>query len=542
MIRKLTYLIIAAASLLLAACGIYDDDMYGPNGEQKVKISFVLALGSSDTPVTKAGEEYWRPDGYGDDVIGNDFDNTILLNSLQIVFFTESNQYYTRVNVDTWEKLEPEQGETVSNRYQFNGHAWVDEEYVTDPEKKLKMMVFANIDEEVNFLTDIEAMTFKGVKKDRVLAVDDSKVKLFCEYMEAGLDGNPNYYSSRIDLCNVYSGESPTYNDPPFALADLHFTKRMKITFTVKGTQMPAASYDGRLLYSDAGDRWCDGSFIFTGDGTYEVECNIDEATYHSDHSAYSMEGTKVLLIDIEGTHSGSGEQVFYNGQTTVTIDQILLQDHQEYIPMWGVKTVSFTKDGAVDMNGYHPEIYVLRAMSKIEVDLSQELKDKGYTLSGMQLNSVNERGFCLPAGAKTKTMTEELELVSSFKENTSVPLTDFALAKRDKVAGEDDEAFAAYLKEPMTMYVPERRNSGVASTINVTIRRNVNGAISEIVPQQAIEFKTYTDGQATGAAYDIYRNHNYRFVITGVSTGGLRYHLVKIEDLELGGRYGFEF
>jgi hypothetical protein len=93
-----------------------------------------------------------------------------------------------------------------------------------------------------------------------------------------------------------------------------------------------------------------------------------------------------------------------------------------------------------------------------------------------------------------------------------------------------------------MTMYVPERRNSGVASTINVTIRRNVNGAISEIVPQQAIEFKTYTDGQATGAAYDIYRNHNYRFVITGVSTGGLRYHLVKIEDLELGGRYGFEF
>ena len=541
MIRKLTYLIVAAASLLLTACGIYDDSKYGPNGEQKVKISFILALGSSDTPVTKAGEEYWRPDAYGDDVIGNDFDNTILLNSLQIVFFTESNQYYTRVNVDTWEKLEPEQGETVSNRYQFNGHAWVDEEYVTDPEKKLKMMVFANIDEEVTFLTDIEEMTFKGVKKDRVLAVDNSKVKLFCEYMEEGHDGNPNYYSSRIDLCNVYSGDSPTYNDPPFALADLHFTKRMKITFTVKGTQMAEASYNGRLLFSDAGNRWCDSSFIFTGDGTYEVECYIDEATYHSDHSAYSMKGTKVLLIDIEGTHSGSGAQVF-NDQTTVTIDEILLQDHQEYIPMWGVKTISFTKDGAVDMNGDHPEIYVLRAMSKIEVDLSQELKDKGYTLSSMQLNSVNERGFCLPAGAKAKTMTEELELVSSFKENTSVQLTDFALTKREKVAGEDEDAFAAYLKEPMTMYVPERRNSGVASTINVTIRRNVNGAISEIVPQQAIEFKTYTDGQATGAAYDIYRNHNYRFVITGVSTGGLRYHLVKIEDLELGGRYGFEF
>lgn len=525
MIRKLTYLIVAAASLLLTACGIYDDSKYGPNGEQKVKISFILALGSSDTPVTKAGEEYWRPDAYGDDVIGNDFDNTILLNSLQIVFFTESNQYYTRVNVDTWEKLEPEQGETVSNRYQFNGHAWVDEEYVTDPEKKLKMMVFANIDEEVTFLTDIEEMTFKGVKKDRVLAVDNNKVKLFCEYMEEGHDGNPNYYSSRIDLCNVYSGDSPTYNDPPFALADLHFTKRMKITFTVKGTQMAEASYNGRLLFSDAGNRWCDSSFIFTGDGTYEVECYIDEATYHSDHSAYSMKGTKVLLIDIEGTHSGSGEQVFYNGQTTVTIDEILLQDHQEYIPMWGVKTLSVSEMGATVDENERPVIYVLRAMSKVEVTLSDELVDEGYTLTSIRMENVNQTGYCLPWFDDVPDKTESLLLEEAFNPNPSA--LDYYTVSVSSPG-----------EKSLMMYVPEYDNTLVPATISVVLQHNESGVITKVVPTQKIEFKQYAVQDTP--RFNILRNHNYRFVITGVS--GLEYSLTTIEDLELGGRYGFEF
>lgn len=61
----LTYIILAAASLLLTACHIYDDYMYGPDGEQKVRVSFVLALGSSDDPFTKA--ESWDPDDPTDD-------------------------------------------------------------------------------------------------------------------------------------------------------------------------------------------------------------------------------------------------------------------------------------------------------------------------------------------------------------------------------------------------------------------------------------------------------------------------------------------
>lgn len=535
----LTYIILAAASLLLTACHIYDDYMYGPDGEQKVRVSFVLALGSSDAPFTKA--ETWHPDdptnddnniGYDPKILGNEFDNTILANTLQVVFY-EGNNFYNKVKITSCTPV----GNGNLNEYLFTGDMWVEEE---DLEKEFKMMVFANIDDQITPLTNIENMSFRGVRKDRVLTVDNSKVKLFCDYMEEGHDGNPHYYSSRIDLCNIYSNESPTYNNPPFTLSDLHFTKSMKIRFTVSGTQMVEGSYKGRLLYSDASDRWSESTFTFTGDGKYEVECNIDEAQYHSDHAAYSMEGTKVLVIDIEDTHSGQGESVFYTDQTKVTIDEILLQDHQEYIPMWGVKTVRLS-DMRADADE-KPVIYVLRAMAKVEVDLSDELKEKGYTISGMKLNSVNENGYCLPGGAMELNNTEALAFSNSFKENTVSFLTDFAISKREKELDEADDAYSSYLKKPLAMYVPERRNASNASTVNVTLRRNVDGNISEINPTQPIEFKTYTDGKPTGNAYDIHRNHNYRFVITGVSADGIKYYLVNIEDLELGGRYGFEF
>lgn len=535
----LTYIILAAASLLMTACHIYDDYMYGPDGEQKVKVSFVLALGSSDDPFTKA--ETWHPDdptdddnniGYDPKILGNEFDNTILANTLQVVFYDEDT-FYNKVKITSCTPV----GNGNLNEYLFTGDMWVEEE---DLEKEFKMMVFANIDDQINPLTNIENMSFRGVRKDRVLTVDNSKVKLFCEYMEEGHNSNPNYYSSRIDLCNVYSNEPSTYSNPPFTLSDLHFTKSMKIRFTVSGTQMVEGSYEGRLLYSDAGDKWSESTFTFTGDGKYEVECNIDEAQYHSDHAAYSMEGTKVLVIDIKDTHSGLGESVFYTDQTKVTIDEILLQDHQEYIPMWGVKTVRLS-DMSADA-AEKPVIYVLRAMAKVEVDLSDELKEKGYTISGMKLNSVNENGYCLPVGAMELENTEALAFSSSFNENTVSFLTDFAISKREKEPEEADDAYSSYLKKPLAMYVPERRNDSDASTVNVTLRRNVDGNISEINPTQPIEFKTYTDGKPTGNAYDIHRNHNYRFVITGVNADGIKYYLVNIEDLELGGRYGFEF
>lgn len=539
----LTYIILAAASLLLTACHIYDDYMYGPDGEQKVRVSFVLALGSSDVPFTRA--ETWHPDdptnddnniGYDPKILGNEFDNTILANTLQVVFYN-GNTFYNKVKITSCTPI----GNGNLNEYLFTGDMWVEEE---DLEKEFKMMVFANIDDQINPLTNIENMSFRGVRKDRVLTVDNNKVNLFYQYVEEGQDGNQNFYSSRIDLCNIYEqNTSTTYKNPPFNQAEMHFTKGMKVTFTVTGADVQDGdSYEGRLLLADskAEKVWLTGNFTFNGDGTYEVECNISENVYHENHLKNSVTGADVFLIDIIGTHENTGETVFKTGTTAVTIDEVLLQDHQEYIPMWGVKTVRLS-DMSADADE-KPVIYVLRAMAKVEVDLSDELKNKGYTISGMKLNSVNENGYCLPGGAMELNNTEALAFSNSFNENTVSFLTDFAISKREKELDEADDAYSSYLAEPLAMYVPERRNDSDASTVNVTLRRNVDGNISEINPTQPIEFKTYTDGKPTGNAYDIHRNHNYRFVITGVNADGIKYYLVNIEDLELGGRYGFEF
>lgn len=527
MIRKLTYLIIAAASLLLPACGIYDDDMYGPNGEQKVKISFVLALGSSDTPVTKA--ETWSPDapngtvGYGPDkTIGDKFDNTILLEKLQIVFYTTDNQYYSKVHVESWTNVDedgnPLTGDQYSNLYQFSGYAWIDEEYITDSENnKLKMMVFANIGNEIGPATDIqEDLTFRHLGYGGEIEVDDSKV----------LVGDDHPY--RITLYNHTYGH-PTNINPPFDLDGFNFSYNMKLRFTISGCpEIPQGSnMIGKLVFGSADWGYKESEhgsyegFVFTGDGTYEINYDLDQNVYGHD----GVHGVAVLAVDIV-EQNGSG----YNlAGAQVTIDQLLLDggDSQDYIPMWGVQTVSVDELTSDDPETERPTIYVLRSMAKVEVELSDDLSDQGYTLTQLSMTNLNANGYCLPKTAVSKQATEFLDLSESFN-----PLASYLYNKT--VSGD---------AESLVMYVPEYSNLYSPATIQVTLKHNDNGVITMLVPQQAIEFKTYTDGQATGTTYDIHRNHNYRFVITGVnSAGGLKYHLVKIEDLELGERYGFEF
>lgn len=532
----------------MTACMVFDDNIYGPDGEQKVKVSFVLALGSSDNnPLTKA--ETWSPDtpdgtvGYGPEkAIGDNFDNTILLNSLQIVFFTpEDNLFYSKVAVDSWEKMDPEEGE-VSNLYKFTGHMWVDEEYVLDDSRKLKMMVFANVDEEVLFVTDIEDMVFKGVKKDRTLTVDNSKVLVWNNYSEESLN------SCRIELYNTTNtSDNITMNNPPFTMDDLYFTSGIKVRFTVSGSEVQSGkSYNGRLLFAD--EEWwpqynIDANslvtdFVFTGDGTYEVEYNIGFSDYHENHKINGAVGASVFVIDIEDANLDN----VFTESTSVTIDEVIMMDHQEYIPMWGVKTLSLSELSADAAEDERPVIYVLRAMAKVEVDLSDNLKSQGYTLSGVTMYNLNMMGYSLPNTALTQSKTEALDLSESFKVNSSY-LDTYVVNKRVQITGESDDAYSDYQKEPISLYVPEYDNSSSPATLKVSLLHNESGVITQILPSQSIEFKTYTDGQPGGNTYNIYRNHNYRFVITGINPGGgLKYHLVKIEDLELGGRYGFEF
>lgn len=384
MIRRLTYLIAALASLLLTACSVYDDRMYGPNGEQKVKVSFVLALGSSDDPFTRA--ETWHPDdptdddnniGYDPKTIGDEYDNQIDPGTLQVVFYHTTGGFVGKVNNLAYSQV----GTTDEDRnlYKFTGTMLLDEDLVNS-NPQLKMMVFAN----------------------------------FPETQRAVINGGADV-----------SG-----------LQELAFTR-------------------------------------------------------------------------------------FGGGKDT------------DFIPMWGVKTVSLNLSGdpgTTDLG----TVYVLRAMAKVEVKLSEALTAQGYTLTSMTMNHLNASGYCLPAGAEDLPNTEALSLGSSINVNSSSPLAS------QTVESQEDQGV-----QSLVMYVPEYKNvdSADPATIRLALKQNENGALKTLLPESVIEFKVYNGSgkPVDNSDYDIVRNHNYVFEIKSLKEDGLKF-LVTIEDLELGGRYGFEY
>lgn len=198
MFHKLTYLIFAAASLLMTACSVYDDHMYGPNGEQKVNVSFVLALGPSGSPVTRA--ETWDPEdptddgddiGYNPKTIGDGYDNMIDPGTLQVVFYedTDAGDFVGQVTIKGYYPVDSEGNRidtdsdgympesNLSNLYHFDGVLMADEG-VLEVGTGYKLVVYANLPrsqaQRVNdgaafsSLSDLKFTRFayEGVEKD----------------------------------------------------------------------------------------------------------------------------------------------------------------------------------------------------------------------------------------------------------------------------------------------------------------------------------------------------------------------------------------
>lgn len=160
MLNRFTYAFIIVAGLLMTACSVFDDHMYGPEGERIVKLSFTLALGSSDGPLTRA--ETWDPNdpvydgddiGYDPKLLGDSYDNTIDPTTLQVVFYEDgdndadgvSGEFLGNVQITNYYPVDVNE-DGVTNLYHMEGRLLLDEE-VLDPEQSYKMMVFANMPE-----------------------------------------------------------------------------------------------------------------------------------------------------------------------------------------------------------------------------------------------------------------------------------------------------------------------------------------------------------------------------------------------------------
>ena len=249
------------------------------------------------------------------------------------------------------------------------------------------------------------------------------------------------------------------------------------------------------------------------GNTTYDVK-NIAYWQQNSNKNIYEFVGEVEVPISATTIYTSAKVMVYANMTPDATTGNETFNANYstypgrgvEYIPMWGVQTMSNLSLTPGARNRL-PDIYLLRAMAKVEVIMANE----DYEISNIKLNGYNNTGYCLPTGwnAATTTTTTGLDLDGVFR-----PLSSY-IGEAAKSCFTESTTANGY--QCFEIYVPEYRNipSDNQTTITTsTITVTVDGKDYDI------KFKNYSNGSATGNAYNIVRNHIYRFNITAVKTG----------------------
>lgn len=178
-----------------------------------------------------------------------------------------------------------------------------------------------------------------------------------------------------------------------------------------------------------------------------------------------------------------------------------------KYLPMWGVKKVAFTL-AAGKLQDFS-DINLLRAVAKVKVNLSNEMKNNGWSIYSMQLINYNDKGYCMPEKyaecEKTASLThEEFEHFYDSKQTGGITMTD-----------------------GVPIYLPEYQNNGQVDADKCVIKLKL--ARNKTVEQDAsgkdkeytLRFIDYTDQGTEGTTTnDIVRDHYYIFEVYKGSNG----------------------
>ena len=178
-----------------------------------------------------------------------------------------------------------------------------------------------------------------------------------------------------------------------------------------------------------------------------------------------------------------------------------------KYLPMWGVKKVDFTL-AAGKLQDFS-DINLLRAVAKVKVNLSSEMKKNGWSIHSMQLFNYNNKGYCMPGKytdcERTASLThKEFSHFYDTKQSGGITLTDNV---------------PIYLPE----YQNTDRNEADKCVIKVKLARNgsVEQDASGNEKEYTLRFIDYTDSGAEGTTTnDIVRDHYYTFEVYKGSNG----------------------
>lgn len=178
-----------------------------------------------------------------------------------------------------------------------------------------------------------------------------------------------------------------------------------------------------------------------------------------------------------------------------------------KYLPMWGVQKVDFTL--AAGKRQDFSDIDLLRAVAKVKVYLSNDMKKNGWSIHSMHLFNYNNKGYCMPGKytdcEQTASLThEEFEHFFNSRQTRGITMTD-----------------------DVPIYLPEYKNNGQVDADKCVIKLKLarKGTVEQDAPgkdkEYTLRFIDYTDTGAEGTTInDIVRDHYYIFEVYKGSNG----------------------
>ena len=178
-----------------------------------------------------------------------------------------------------------------------------------------------------------------------------------------------------------------------------------------------------------------------------------------------------------------------------------------KYLPMWGIQKVAFTL--AAGKRQDFSDIELLRAVAKVKVHLSKDMKNNGWSIHSMQLFNYNNKGYCMPGKytdcERTASLThEEFEHFYDSKQTGGITMTD-----------------------DVPIYLPEYQNKGQVDADKCVIKLKLarNGTVEQDASgkdkEYTLRFIDYTDQGTEGTTTnDIVRDHYYIFEVYKGSNG----------------------
>lgn len=216
------------------------------------------------------------------------------------------------------------------------------------------------------------------------------------------------------------------------------------------------------------------------------------------------FEGKMVVYANFD--MSEDDLQKDYN-DTDIAQKSFNYEANPKYLPMWGVKKVAFTL-AAGKLQDFS-DINLLRAVAKVKVNLSNEMKNNGWSIHSMNLFNYNNKGYCMPGKytdcERTASLThEEFDHFYDSKQTGGITM-----------------------KDDVPIYLPEYQNKGQVDADKCVIKLKLarNGTVEQDASgkdkEYTLRFIDYTDQGTEGTTTnDIVRDHYYIFEVYKSSNG----------------------